>query len=174
MTTAAHATAALFGSLPSPPSKGISVGPDDLRLYGVMIALGGIAAAWLFGRQLEHHRVGTRDDASAIAVWGVVAGVLGARAYHVITDWSRFADDLTGIPKIWEGGLAGIVVGAWAAKRRGIRPAVAVTCAVPAIALGQAIGRWGNWFNQELFGCATDLPWAREIDDAHLPDGYPS
>jgi prolipoprotein diacylglyceryl transferase len=181
MTTAAHATAALFGSLPSPPSKEISLGPLDLRLYGVMIALGVIAAVWLFGRQLEHQRVGTRDDASAIAVWGVVAGVLGARAYHVITDWSRFSDDLSGIPKIWEGGLgipggllAGIVVGAWAAKRRGIRPAVAVTCAVPAIALGQAIGRWGNWFNQELFGRATDLPWALEIDDAHLPDGYPS
>ncbi len=181
MTTAAHATAVLFGSLPSPPSKGISLGPLDLRLYGVMIALGVIAAVWLFGRQLEQHRVGTRDDASAIAVWGVVAGVLGARAYHVITDWSRFSDDLSGIPKIWEGGLgipggllAGIVVGAWAAKRRGIRPAVAVTCAVPAIALGQAIGRWGNWFNQELFGRATDLPWALEIDDAHLPDGYSS
>jgi prolipoprotein diacylglyceryl transferase len=181
MTAAAHATAVVFGSLPSPPSKGISLGPLDFRLYGVMIALGVIAAVWLFGRQLEHHRVGTREDASTIAVWGVVAGVLGARAYHVITDWSRFSDDLGGIPKIWEGGLgipggllAGIVVGAWAAKRRGIRPAVAVTCAVPAIALGQAIGRWGNWFNQELFGRATDLPWALEIDDAHLPDGYPS
>lgn len=177
----AHATAVLIGSLPSPPGKGISLGPLDLRLYGVMIALGVIAAVWLFGRQLEHRRVGIRDDASAIAVWGVVAGVLGARAYHVTTDWSRFSDDLGGIPKIWEGGLgipggllAGIVVGAWAARRRGIRPAVAVTCAVPAIALGQAIGRWGNWFNQELFGRATDLPWALEIDDAHLPDGYPS
>jgi prolipoprotein diacylglyceryl transferase len=146
-----------------------------------MIALGVIAAVWLFGRQLEQHRVGTREDASAIAVWGVVAGVLGARAYHVITDWSRFSDDLGAIPKIWEGGLgipggllAGIVVGAWAAKRRGTRPAVVVTCAAPAIALGQAIGRWGNWFNQELFGRATDLPWALEIDDAHLPDGYAS
>jgi prolipoprotein diacylglyceryl transferase len=183
MTTAAaeQAAAVLFGSLPSPPGKGISLGPLDFRLYGIMIALGVIAAVWLFGRQLEQHRVGTREDASAIAVWGVVAGVLGARAYHVITDWSRFSDDLGAIPKIWEGGLgipggllAGIVVGAWAAKRRGTRPAVVVTCAAPAIALGQAIGRWGNWFNQELFGRATDLPWALEIDDAHLPDGYAS
>jgi prolipoprotein diacylglyceryl transferase len=175
----AHVTAALYGSLPSPPAKGVSVGPLDLRLYGIMIALGVVAAVWLFGRQLEQYRVGTRDDASAIAVWGVVAGVLGARAYHVITDWSRFSDDLGGIPQIWKGGLgipggllAGIVVGTWAAKRRGIRPAVAVTCAMPAIALGQAIGRWGNWFNQELFGRATDLPWGLQIDDAHLPEGH--
>ena len=181
MLAASPAVAVLFGSLPSPPSKGISLGPLDFRLYGVMIALGVIAAVWLFGRQLEYHRVGTRDDASAIAVWAVIAGVLGARAYHVITDWSRFSDDLGAIPKIWEGGLgipggllAGIIVGAWAAKQRGIRPAVAITCAVPAIALAQAIGRWGNWFNQELFGRATDLPWALEIDDAHLPDGYAS
>jgi len=181
MATAPHATAVLLGSLPSPPSNGMSLGPLDIRLYGVMIALGVIAAVWLCGRQFEDHRVGTRDDASAIAVWGVVAGVFGARVYHVVTSWSRFSDDLGAIPKIWEGGLgipggllAGIVVGAWAAKRRGIRPAIAITCAVPAIALSQAIGRWGNWFNQELFGRATDLPWGLEIEEAHLPDGYPS
>ena len=68
--------------------------------------------------------------------------------------------------------IAGVSVGAWQAKRRGIRPAVAVTFGVPAIALAQAIGRWGNWFNQELFGKPTDLPWALEIDAEHLPPGY--
>lgn len=172
---------ALIGSLPSPATKGISIGPLDVRLYGVMIALGVIAAVWLFGRQLEEHVLGTREDASAIAVWGVVAGVIGARAYHVITDWSRFSDDLWAIPQIWKGGLgipggllAGIVVGAWKAKEQHIRPAVAVTFAMPAIALAQAIGRWGNWFNQELFGRPSSLPWALEIDERHLPDGYPA
>jgi prolipoprotein diacylglyceryl transferase len=170
---------AVLASLPSPPSKGISLGPLNLRLYGVMIALGVIAAVSLFGRRLEHHRLGTRDDAGSIATWSVFAGVLGARAYHVITDWSRFDDDLGAIPALWEGGLgipggllAGIAVGAWQAKRRGIRPAVAVTFAMPAIALAQAIGRWGNWFNQELFGKPTNLPWALEIDERHLPDDY--
>ncbi len=114
-------------------------------------------------------------------MWAVVAGIIGARLYHVVTDWSRFSDDLGSIPKIWEGGLgipggllAGIVVGAWQAKRRGIRAAVVLTFGAPAIALAQAIGRWGNWFNQELFGKPTDLPWALEIDDEHLPAGYPS
>lgn len=179
MSTAMGRSATVVASIPSPPWKAFSLGPLDLRLYGLMIALGVIAAVWLFGRELEQRRVGTRDDASAIAVWGVVAGLLGARLYHVITDWSRFANDLGAIPKIWKGGLgipggllAGIIVGAWAAKRRGIRSEVGVTCAVPAIALAQAIGRWGNWFNQELFGRATDLPWALRIDDLHVPDGY--
>jgi prolipoprotein diacylglyceryl transferase len=169
----------LLGSIPSPSFKAIEIGPFDLRVYGLMIAIGVIAAVWLFGRQLETHGLGSRDDASAIATWGVVAGVVGARAYHVITDWARFSDDLLSIPQIWKGGLgipggliAGIGVGALKAKQQGIRPAVAVTFAMPAIALAQAVGRWGNWFNQELFGRPTDLPWALEVDRQHLPDGY--
>jgi prolipoprotein diacylglyceryl transferase len=171
--------ASLLASIPSPSSKGFSILGLDLRAYGLMIALGVIAAVWLFGKQLEEHGLGTRDDAGSIAVYGVVAGVIGARAYHVITDWSRFKDDLGSIPLIWEGGLgipggllAGVAVGAWQAKRRGVRPAVAITCGTPAIALAQAIGRWGNWFNQELFGKPTDLPWGLEIDQQYLPSGY--
>ena len=116
-----------------------------------MIALGVIAAVWLLGKQLEDARLGTRDDASSIAGWGVVAGVIGARAYHVVTDWERFSGDLTSIPRIWEGGLgipggllAGVCVGVWQAQRRGIKPAVALTFAAPAIALAQSIGRWGK------------------------------
>ena len=174
------AIAALVASIPSPSSNSLSIGPLDLRFYGLMIALGVIAAVWLLGRQLEQSGLGTRDDASSIGVWAVVAGIIGARLYHVATDWSRFSDDLGSIPKIWEGGLgipggllAGIGVGAWQAQRRGIRPAVVLTFGAPAIALAQAIGRWGNWFNQELFGKPSDLPWALEIDDAHLPAGYP-
>jgi prolipoprotein diacylglyceryl transferase len=110
-----------------------------------------------------------------------VAGIIGARLYHVATDWERFSDNLGAIPKIWEGGLGipggllfGVFAGMWQAKRKGIPPLVVLTCAAPAIPLAQAIGRWGNWFNQELFGRATDLPWALEIDDEHLPAGYES
>jgi len=167
----------LLASLPSPSSGTLSIGPLELRAYGLMIALGVIAGVWLLGKQLEKSQLGTRDDASSIAIWGVVAGVIGARAYHVITDWSKFDDNLTAIPKIWEGGLgipggllAGILAGTWQARRRGIRPAVVLTFGAPAIALAQSIGRWGNWFNQELYGKATDLPWALEIDN---PNGYP-
>lgn len=168
----------VLASIPSPSSGTLSIGPLNLRAYGLLIALGVIAGVWLLGKQLEKSGLGTRDDASSIAVWGVLAGVIGSRAYHVITDWSKFDDNLGAIPKIWEGGLgipggllAGILVGAWQAKRRGIPPRVVLTFGAPAIALAQSIGRWGNWFNQELYGKATDLPWALEIDD---PSGYPA
>jgi prolipoprotein diacylglyceryl transferase len=133
-----------------------------------------VAAIWLFGRELERRGVGTTDDASSIGMWGVAAGIIGARLYHVATEWSKFSDDLGAIPQIWKGGLGvpgglllGIAMGVWQGKRRGIPGAVILTCSVPAIPLAQAIGRWGNWFNQELFGRPTDLPWALEIDDAH-------
>ncbi len=171
----------LLASFPSPPSNGFEIGPLNLRAYGLLIALGVIAAVWLCGRQLERKGIGTVDDASSAAIWGVGAGILGARAYHVITDWDRFSDDLGSAFRIWEGGLgipggllAGVTAGAWQAWRRGIPPAMMITCSAPAIPLAQAIGRWGNWFNQELYGRPTDLPWALEIDDDHLVAGYES
>ena len=172
---------AVLASIPSPSSGSISIGPLNLRMYGLMIALGVIAAVWLAGRMLERKGLGTTDDVSSMAIWGVGAGIIGARLYHVATDWHRFSDNLGEIPQIWHGGLGipggllfGVFAGMWQSKRRGIPPSVMLTCAAPGIALAQAIGRWGNWFNQELFGRATDLPWALEIDDAHLPAGYAS
>lgn len=169
----------VLGSIPSPSSASIEIGPLELRAYGLLIALGVIAAVWLCGRMLERKGIGTADDASSVGIWGVAAGIVGARLYHVATEWSRFSDDLGAIPKIWEGGLgipgglvAGVAAGLWQGKRRGIDPMQLLTCAAPAIPLAQAIGRWGNWFNQELYGRPTDLPWALEIDDAHNLD-YP-
>ena len=167
--------ASMVASIPSPSFNSIDIGPLSLNLYGLMIALGVVAAVWLFGRRLEEREVGTRDDASSIAIWAVLAGVIGARLYHVVTDWDLFADDLGRIPQIWKGGLGipgglllGVPVGLYMAKRRGIPLAVAATCAAPAIPLAQAIGRWGNYFNQELYGRPTDLPWALEIDEQHI------
>ena len=167
----------LLASIPSPSDASISIGPLELRAYGLLIALGVLAAVWMAGRMLEQKGLGTADDASSIGIWGVAAGVVGARLYHVATEWSRFSDDLGAIPKIWEGGLgipgglvAGVLVGLWQARRRGIAPLPMLTCAAPAIPLAQAIGRWGNWFNQELYGRPTDLPWGLEIDDAHNLD----
>jgi prolipoprotein diacylglyceryl transferase len=172
-------SAAVLGSIPSPSFDSIDIGPVSLNLYGLCIALGVVAAVWLFGRRLEERGVGTRDDASSIAVWAVLAGVVGARLYHVATDWDLFADDLGRIPQIWTGGLGipgglllGVPVGLYMARRRGIGLAVAATCAAPAIPLAQAIGRWGNYFNQELYGRPTDLPWALEVDAEHLAAGY--
>ena len=121
--------------------------------------------------------IGTRDDANAIGVWGVVAGVIGARLYHVLTDWERFEGDLGDVVKIWEGGLgipggmlAGVLVGVYVGHAGGAsRSAPALNAVAPALPLAQAIGRWGNYFNQELYGRPTDLPWALEIDAEHLP-----
>jgi prolipoprotein diacylglyceryl transferase len=170
----------LLTSIPSPSNGSISIGPIDLRAYGLLIALGVIAAVWLAGKRLEQRGLGTTEDVSSIAVWAVVAGIIGSRLYHVATEWSRFSDDLGAIPKLWEGGLgipggliAGVVVGLWRARRRGIEAGVILTAVAPALPLAQAIGRWGNYFNQELFGRPTDLPWALEIDDAHNL-GYPA
>jgi prolipoprotein diacylglyceryl transferase len=169
----------VIASIPSPSFNSIDIGPLSLNIYGLCIALGVVAAVWLFGRRLEERGVGTRDDASAIGVVAVLAGVIGARLYHVVTDWDRFDDNLAAIPKIWEGGLGipggllfGIPVGLWMGKRHGISIAMTATCAAPAIPLAQAIGRWGNYFNQELYGRSTDLPWALEIDAEHLLPGY--
>jgi prolipoprotein diacylglyceryl transferase len=171
--------AALFASFPAPPGSQIEIGPLDLRAYGLMIGLGVVAGVYVMGRRFEEKQVGTSDDASTIAMWAVAAGIVGARLYHVATDWKRFSDDLGEIPKIWEGGLgipgalvAGIGVGLYVAKRRGLDVAMVATCAAPAIPLGQAIARWGNWFNQELFGKPTDLPWALEVDADKVPLEY--
>ncbi len=165
----------MLASIPSPSFNSIDIGPLSLNLYGLMIALGVVAAVWLFGRRLEERGIGTRDDASSIALWAVIAGVIGARLYHVATDWDLFADDLGRIPQIWKGGLGipgglllGIPVGLYFAKKRGLPLAAAATCAAPAVPLAQAIGRWGNYFNQELFGRPTDLPWALQIDPIHF------
>ena len=169
----------MIASIPSPSFNSIDIGPLSINLYGLCIALGVVAAVWLFGKRLEERQAGTRDDAAAIAVWAVLAGVIGARLYHVATDWDRFEDNYESIPAIWEGGLGipggllfGIPVGLWMSRRREIPTAVAATAAAPAIPLAQAIGRWGNYFNQELYGRPTDLPWALEIDPEHLEPGY--
>jgi prolipoprotein diacylglyceryl transferase len=168
-----------LASIPSPSSGALTIGPLSIHAYGLMIAIGVIAAVWLLGRRLEKRGEGTREDASSMAVWAVTAGVIGARLYHVATDWDSFKNDLGRIPQIWEGGLGipgGILFGAlaatWSFKRRGIAPAVGLSAAAPSLALAQAIGRLGNWWNQELFGKPTDLPWALRIDADKIPAGY--
>jgi prolipoprotein diacylglyceryl transferase len=170
---------ALLASIPSPSSGALTIGPLSIHAYGLMIALGVIAGVWLLGRRLEAMHVGTREDASAIAVWAVIAGVIGSRLYHVVTDWGSFQHDLGRIPQLWRGGLGipgGILFGTlaalWAFKRRGIAPAVGLTAATPSLPLAQAIGRWGNWWNQELFGKATTLPWGLRVDAGKIPAGF--
>ena len=167
-----------LASIPSPSSGSFELGPLTLRAYGLMIAFGVIAAVWLFGRRLAA-RGSNPDHATGLAMWAVPAGLVGARLYHVITDWSSFAGRRLDMFKIWEGGLGilgGVIAGIAAAvlymRKHDLDVPTTLDLAIPGLPLAQAIGRWGNWFNQELFGKPTDLPWALEIDDAHTPPEY--
>ena len=171
---------AILASIPSPSSGSIHIGPLRLNAYGLMIALGVIVAIRIAGRRAESRGVGTTDDFSSIAMWAVPAGVIGGRVYHVITDYELFRGQWIDAVKIWEGGLGiwggvalGVLVGAWRARVRGLNAWAIVSCAVPAIAVAQAIGRWGNWWNQELFGRPTTLPWGLDISDyLTVKNGY--
>lgn len=163
-----------IGSIPSPSSNQIDIGPLSLNFYGLCIGIGVLAAVWI-GQRRWAARGGDPEDVASVATWAVPAGLIGARAYHVITDWRPIEDWL----KIWEGGLgipggliAGIGVGVWAARRRGMDLGQAVDALIPGIPVAQAIGRLGNWFNQEIFGGPSDLPWAVEIDPEHRPAEY--
>jgi prolipoprotein diacylglyceryl transferase len=169
----------LVAFIPSPDSGAIHIGPFQLRAYGLMIALGVIAAVWLTGKRVVARGIGTAEDVAAIALWAVPAGIIGARIYHVITDPELFRGQWYRAFYIWEGGLGiwggiglGVVVGLWVAKRRGLPLLPMLDCVAPALALAQAIGRWGNYWNQELFGRPTTLPWGLEIDVRHRPTGY--
>jgi len=121
---------------------------------------------------------GDPDDISKLAMWAVPAGLVGSRIYHVLTDW-RFDEGFAEPFKIWEGGLgipggiaAGVIMALWVIRREGWDRAKMLDAAAPALPLAQAIGRIGNWFNQELFGGPTDLPWAVEIAPEHRPAEY--
>ncbi|MEV6981957.1 prolipoprotein diacylglyceryl transferase [Sphaerisporangium sp. NPDC051017] len=164
-----------LASIPSPPEGVWYLGPIPLRAYAFCIVLGVIAAVWI-GERRWRARGGEPGTITDLAVWAVPFGLVGGRLYHVITDWQLyFGADAPNRPidvlYIWHGGLGiwGAIalgaVGVWiACRRRGISlSAVADVCA-PGIAVAQAIGRWGNYFNQELFGGPTDLPWGLEID----------
>ena len=170
-----------LAAIPSPSWSSLSIGPLELRAYGLLIAIGVILAVRRLGVGIEQLKPGTVDAAPSIGMWGVGAGLVGARLYHVVTEWDRFADNLSEIPKVWHGGLGipggvllGTVVGVLRARSFGISTADTLHAAAPAIPLAQAVGRWGNWFNQELFGRPTTLPWALRIDDAHMPAAYES
>ncbi len=162
---------AIVGSIPSPSSSQLDIGPLALNYYGLCIGIGVVLAVWI-GQRRWAARGGDPDDVATVATWAVPAGLVGSRIYHVITDWRPIEDWL----KIWEGGLgipggliAGVGVGVWAARRRNMDLGNAIDALIPGIPVAQAVGRLGNWFNQEIFGGPSDLPWAVEIDPEHRP-----
>ena len=167
-------------TLPSPSSPIIfEAGPFALRYYGLCIALGIAAGTWLTSRELA--RKGYDPALALDALFFVVPlGFIGARAYHVATDYDLYAGDpFPGVFAVWNGGLGiyGAVIGGFIgvlifARVRGISPLVFADAAAPGLILAQAIGRWGNYFNQELFGRPSNLPWAIEIAPDNRPTAF--
>lgn len=171
----------LLAYLPS-PSRGVwHLGFLPVRAYALCI-VAGIVLAVLIGERRWAARGGRRGTVTDVAAWAVPFGVVGGRLYHVLTSPQAYFGP-GGVPldalKIWEGGLGiwGAIalgaVGAWIGTRRQGVPFAAFADAVaPGIAVAQAVGRWGNWFNSELFGRPTTLPWGLRISAAHRPPGY--
>lgn len=172
----------LLGFIPSPSESAWNLGPIPLRAYALLIVAGIIVAIWV-GSKRYVARGGKPGTITDIAIWAVPFGIIGGRLYHVISDWQLyFGPDGRGwvaALRLWDGGLGiwGAIalggLGAWiGARRAGIALPPVADAIAPGIALAQAIGRWGNYFNQELFGAPTQLPWGLIIDPANRPAGY--
>jgi len=168
-------------SIPSPSRSVWYLGPFPLRAYALCILAGVFIAVWWTSRRYRA-RGGSEETVLDAAMLGVPVGILGARLYHVLTSPGAYfgpGGDPARIVQIWRGGLgiwggvaAGIAATAWLMRRRGLRLAPLTDALAPALLVAQAVGRVGNWFNQELFGAPTTLPWGLEIDADHLPEGY--
>ena len=168
-------------SIPSPADGVWNLGPLPIRGYALCIILGIVVAIWI-GERRWVARGGQPGEVSDMAIWAVPFGLIGGRIYHVATDWELYfgADEnpVTAL-YVWRGGLGiwGAVAlgafGAWIfARLRGIKLLPLLDALAPGVLVAQAVGRWGNWFNQELYGRPTDLPWGLEIDVAHRPSQY--
>ena len=177
-------TAALPAGIPSPSSAVWYLGPIPVRAYALCILAGVFVAVWWSDRRYRA-RGGRPDLVLDVAIVAVPAGIVGARLYHVVSspdDYFGPNGDLSRIPQTWQGGLGiwggiagGVLAGMLLLRHRGLRVAPLADAVAPTLLVAQAIGRLGNWFNQELYGAPTTLPWGLRIDDAHLPAGstYP-
>jgi prolipoprotein diacylglyceryl transferase len=169
-----------YGFIPSPASNGFHLGPFFFHMYGVMYVLA-VAAAIVVARHEWVRRGGLRDDVYEAAWWGFPAGLIGGRIYFLITTPSQIPPHWYGFLAIWDGGLGiwggiagGVAAGVWRLRRRldwsGVREFMN-SCG-PCLPVAQAIGRIGNYFNQELYGGPSKLPWALKIDQPYWPSGY--
>ena len=160
----------LIAYLPSPSSGVWQVGPFPVRAYALAIILG-VVAAVVIGERRWVARGGTKGLVTDVATLAVPGGIVGARIYHVVTSPDRYLDDPLAALYVWQGGLGipggiagGFLVSWLVLHRRGIAKGAFADAVAPGVAIAQAIGRLGNWFNQELFGTPTTLPWGLEID----------
>jgi prolipoprotein diacylglyceryl transferase len=171
----------ILAGIPSPGQGVWHLGPVPIRAYALCIIAGVVVAIWL-GERRWVARGGRPGQVGDIALWAVPFGLVGGRLYHVATDWRLYfgeGRDPVAALYVWQGGLGiwGAIalgaLGAWIACRRyGVKFAPLADALAPGVVMAQAIGRWGNWFNQELYGRPTTLPWGLEIDPEHRVDGY--
>jgi prolipoprotein diacylglyceryl transferase len=165
--------------IPSPHTGVVHLGPLQLHMYGLTLLVAIVAAIWLTGRRWTALG-GEFELVTRVAVWGVAFGVIGARAYHDVTSWNEVpTPKWQGIFEVWKGGLGiwggilfGALAGAVVVRCAGFSVATFLDVAAPGLLLAQAVGRIGNWWNQELFGKPTTLPWGLKIDAAHRPVQY--
>ena len=164
--------------IPSPPVNGFHIGPAFIHFYGLMYVIGITAAIMITQRRWKAHG-GDPSLIGDVAIWAVPAGIAGGRIYFDITTPRYIPHHWYGIFAVWDGGLGiwgavalAAVVGAWRVRRRGADLAHFLDAVAPALLVAQAIGRVGNYFNQELFGGPTSLPWGLQIAPAFRPAGY--
>jgi len=164
--------------IPSPSSNGFHLGPLSVHAYGLAYVAAVLAAVAITSRRWQA-RGGDRALVHEVALWGFPAGIIGGRLYFLATSWDQAPHTWWGPFAVWKGGLgiwggvaAGTLAGLWVLRRRGADIPTFMDAAAPALLVAQAIGRVGNYFNQELFGGPTTLPWGLEISAAHRPPGY--
>jgi prolipoprotein diacylglyceryl transferase len=176
----------MLASIPSPSSNTLSIGPLTIHYYGLAIGIGVLVAIWITARRFERFG-GEANLAENVSIWAVVAGLVGARAAYVIPRWSEVtANGFWHVFAVWQGGLAffgGLTAGAIVGlglmfyhrkpgKSRWWNVAAFADAAAIGLPAAQAIGRWGNYMNQELFGTPSNLPWAVEIAPQFRPAQY--
>jgi phosphatidylglycerol:prolipoprotein diacylglycerol transferase len=162
----------------SPGAVAFQFGPVIVRWYGILMATAIVLGLWLAYRRARAEGL-PADEIVGVAQWAILAGLVGARLYEVAFNWDYYGQYPWKIIAVWEGGLAihgglilGSLVGVWLAARWQLPVLRALDVAAPSIALGQAIGRWGNFFNEEAFGRPTELPWKLYISPPHRPPGF--
>ena len=168
----------ILAYLPSPSRGVLHLGPVPLRAYALCI-IAGVVVAVVLGNRRFVARGGQAGAVADVATVAVPFGIVGARLYHVVTSPAPYLDDPIRALYVWQGGLGipggvlgGVLAGIVVCRRRGIHPGAFADAIAPGVALAQAVGRFGNWFNQELFGRPTTLPWGLRIDPAHRPARY--
>ena len=162
----------------SPGAIAFQIGPVVVRWYGILMATSIVVGLWLGHREARKEGL-PADDFISAGQWAILAGLVGARLYEVIFNWDYYGRFPSKIVAVWEGGLAmhgglivGPLVGALLARRWKLPILRGLDIGAPSLAIGQAIGRWGNFFNEEAFGAPTNLPWKLYISPGHRPPGF--